>query len=60
MDAVGSRCFDALRNSRDLQSAFDILVRENGAPEDRLRGDLLACCSELVSSGFLELLGPLR
>ncbi len=55
MDEVGSRRFEALRNCADLESACDLLVRENGAPEERIRRDLIAHCSELVSSGFLEL-----
>lgn len=60
MDEAGSRCFDALRKSPDLQSACDVLARDSGVAEERIRRDLVAFCSELVSCGLLELREPSR
>ena len=55
MDEVGSRCFDAMRESRDLQSALEVLMDEYEAPEERIRQDLVGYCEELLSQGLIEL-----
>jgi hypothetical protein len=55
MDEVGSRCFEALRTSDSLQVALGALTREYEGPEERIRGDLVGYCSELLAHGLIEL-----
>jgi hypothetical protein len=57
MDEVGSRCFEALRTSDSLQIALGALTREYEGPEERIRGDLVGYCSELLAHGLIELRG---
>lgn len=58
MDEVGSRFFEAMRESADLQSAVVVLVEEFEAPEDRIQADLLGYCSDLIDRGLIELEAP--
>ena len=58
MDAIGSRFFEVMRESADLQSAVAVLVAEFEASEDRIRADLIGYCSELKDRGLIELNEP--
>lgn len=58
MDSIGSRFFEVMRESGDLQSAVAVLTREFDASEDRIRADLMGYCSELMDRGLIELDGP--
>jgi len=58
MDEVGSRCFEAMRESPDLQTALETLLEEYDAPSDRIRHDLVGYCAELLSQGLIELEDP--
>lgn len=58
MDEIGSRCFEVLRESDDLQSALEALAKEYDAPEERIRQDLIGYCLELLSGGLIELREP--
>lgn len=55
MDEIGSRCFEALRTSDTLQAALGALTQEYEGPEERIRGDLVGYCSELLAYGLIEL-----
>lgn len=62
MDEVGGRFFTALRDSRNVGTAVDLLIREFEAPPEQIRADMLRYCGELVEHGLVVLqeagLGP--
>ena len=60
MDETGSRFFEVLRDSTDLEAAVDVLLKEFVAPRERIRADLLGYCSDLLERGLIELEGPER
>lgn len=60
MDDTGSRFFEVLRDSADLESAVDVLLKEFAASRERIRADLLGYCSDLLERGLIELEGPER
>lgn len=57
MDTIGSRFFEIMRQSADLQSAVSVLVNEFEVTEDRIRSDVIGYCSELIDRGLIELTG---
>ena len=58
MDEIGSRFFEVMRDSLNLQSALAALAKEYNASEERIRRDLIGYCSELLSDGLIELREP--
>jgi hypothetical protein len=58
MDETGSRFFEVLHESADLEAAVEVLLKEFSAPRERIRADLIGYCSDLVDRGLVELEGP--
>jgi hypothetical protein len=55
MDEIGSRFFDVLREVGDMRQAVATLKEEFQASTERIRGDMVRYCSELMALGLIEL-----
>ena len=55
LDPVGTRMWTLLNESRSLQEAFELLLKEYDVDADRLRTDLEEFIGKLVAQGLIEL-----
>jgi hypothetical protein len=52
LDPIGTRFFDLLRSTGDLQEVYRQLLSEYDVSAARLEADLLALCEELQATGI--------
>ncbi len=52
LDPIGTRFFDLLRSTGDLQEVYRQLLSEYDVSAVRLEADLLALCEELQATGI--------
>ena len=55
LDAIGTRIWQLIKETNELQSIFDTLLEEYDVSEERLRLDITALLTEIEGLGLVKL-----
>jgi hypothetical protein len=55
LDRIGSRFFVVIRDAPNLGTASEQLASEYGQPLERITGDLVTFCNDLMNRGLVQI-----